>query len=302
MTMDTVSAGATPVLASRLDFLSKAQNPDGGWGYFPGKQSWLEPTAWATLALHGRPEADRAWNRMLSWQGADGSWRPGQDVQVDSWATALCVTISHSRGEFGEPFKRGLHWLLKTGDAEATTVNRTLNRLGLYNVGRNPNYKAWPWKPGDSYWIEPTVHSLVALKLVRKRLNLPEIHERIALGEAAILDQRCTDGGWNYGNHVVQKVPLSSYPETTALALIGLQQVDANKLSISMNLAEKFVSLRQGRMASAWLTIALEIHGRKRTTTPYPDLVANGDVLLSAVEAIAASDGLCGLLQTGEHA
>ncbi len=31
--------------------LLSAANADGGWGYYPGKASRLEPTCWALLAL-----------------------------------------------------------------------------------------------------------------------------------------------------------------------------------------------------------------------------------------------------------
>ena len=55
-------------LDARLQMLRRVQNPDGGWGYFPGKQSWLEPTVWAALALHGDPAADRAWTMLETWQ------------------------------------------------------------------------------------------------------------------------------------------------------------------------------------------------------------------------------------------
>src|ERR1041385_6757383 len=47
-------------LAARVAALRRTQNPDGGWAYFSGKQSWLEPTFYAALALHGDPAADRA--------------------------------------------------------------------------------------------------------------------------------------------------------------------------------------------------------------------------------------------------
>ena len=43
----------------RLDALRKAQNPDGGWGYFAGKESWLEPTAYAAMALLGSRRRSR---------------------------------------------------------------------------------------------------------------------------------------------------------------------------------------------------------------------------------------------------
>ncbi len=292
---------AASFLAKRLDFLWKTQNPDGGWGYFPGKQSWIEPTAWAAIALHGRPEATRAWERILIWQNPDGSWRPGPEVRVNSWATALCVTICHARGEFGEPYKRGLHWLLKTADADAALLWGVRDRI--FSNGRNPDHKAWPWKPGNSFWIEPTAHSLVALKQARKRLNLPEIQDRITQGEAAILDQRCSDGGWNFGNTRVLDVDLPSYPETTALALVGLQQagLQQKEVASSVAFAEKLLEERQGRMASAWLTIALRLHGRAVPEIPrwHPELTSTGDVLVAAFEAIGTSDRSLGVLRTG---
>jgi len=293
-------AGATSYLSARTEFLAKTQNSDGGWGYFPGKQSWIEPTAWSLIALHGRPESTRAWQRILSWQGADGSWRAGQDVQVNSWATALCVTIAHARNEFGEPYKRGLHWLLNTSAAETNLKSKLLTAVG-FDQGRNTNHKAWPWKPGDSSWIEPTAHSLVALKFARKRLNLPEISKRIEMGEAAILDQRCRDAGWNYGNTRVLGNDLPSYPETTGLALLGLQQSKTD-LSGSLQLAEKVMQQRQGRMASAWLTIALRLHGRPAPESQHLELSGSGDILVTALEAIGVPGGPLAVLRTGDGA
>ena len=94
--------------STAAESLRQSQNADGGWGYFPGKQSWLEPTFYAAVALDGEPAADRAWELLKSWQGADGGWRPSADVQVASWGTALCVTLAQARGEFGEPFQKGV--------------------------------------------------------------------------------------------------------------------------------------------------------------------------------------------------
>ena len=42
-------------MQAQLDFLRSSQNSDGGWGFFPGKQSWLEPTAYALIGLAGAP-------------------------------------------------------------------------------------------------------------------------------------------------------------------------------------------------------------------------------------------------------
>lgn len=35
--------------ADRVDALIATQNADGGWGYFAGKRSWLEPTSTTVL-------------------------------------------------------------------------------------------------------------------------------------------------------------------------------------------------------------------------------------------------------------
>lgn len=58
--------------------LAAAQNADGGWGYFLGKQSWLEPTVYALLALSDQSEGPafaRGWRLIRSWELPGGGWR-----------------------------------------------------------------------------------------------------------------------------------------------------------------------------------------------------------------------------------
>src|SRR5215470_15290501 len=107
-------------LSTRLDLLRRSQNADGGWGYFPGKQSWLEPTVYASLALHGELASDRAWQLISAWQNRDGSWRPTQEVRTSTWATALSVTLAAVRGEVGLPLRAGASWLLSAQGAETS--------------------------------------------------------------------------------------------------------------------------------------------------------------------------------------
>src|SRR5258707_11172830 len=76
--------------------LAAAQNADGGWAYFPGKQSWLEPTAYALLALAGTPDGAvfaRGWERIRSWELPGGGWRGCAAVDEAHWATSLVVTL-----------------------------------------------------------------------------------------------------------------------------------------------------------------------------------------------------------------
>lgn len=239
--------------------LRQTQNTDGGWGYFPGKQSWLEPTFYAALALRGESGADRAWNLLKSWQNADGGWRPAADVPVPSWGTSLCVSMAQSRGEFGEPFQKGIAWLLGSAGIEGPLWQRVLFKTGLFGTpDRNPDLKGWPWKPDTASWVEPTAHALVALKQASANVAANKLRERVRIGEAQLLDVRCKDGGWNYGSHQALQVDLVAFPETTALGLLGLQgHPDLEK---SLDLATKMAAETTSPLARAWLTIALKLH------------------------------------------
>lgn len=281
------------------------QNADGGWGYFPGKRSWLEPTAYAVLALHGEPAADRAWTLIESWQLSDGGWRPAADVQIANWTTALCVTIATLRGEFGDPFQKGVEWLLGSWGVESRWVNRMAVKMGRLEADRDLSLKGWPWKPGTSSWVEPTAHTLVALKQASAALKQAssqassklsskyrgEIRERVQMGEAQLMDVRCRDGGWNYGSRAVLGGDLPSYPETTALALLGLQ--GHGDLSQSLDRASQMVRDQQPEnggvrspVARAWLRLALRLHG---VSVDVPLGTPLRDVVVTAIDAIGAS-------------
>jgi len=282
-------------LDARLDALRRFQNADGGWGYFPGKQSWLEPTAWAALALHGEPAADGAWTLLKSWQLADGSWRPAADVQISNWGTALCVTIACVRGEFDESFRKGVAWLLGMSGNETVLWKRALVKAGLVPSDRNLNFRGWPWKPNTSSWVEPTSHALVALKKAAPHFAGSELRERLRLGLGQLCDVRCSDGGWNYGSPRAVGVELPSYPETTALALVGLQ--GAPDMAKSIEAAKRMAAQTASPLARAWLKIALALHGEKG-----PELsgAPAGDVLITAIEALSCSH--YELLRTGGEA
>ena len=273
------------------------QNADGGWGYFPGKQSWLEPTAYAALALHGEPAADRAWKLIESWQLRDGGWRPAADVQIANWTTALCVTIATLRGEFGGPFQNGVDWLLGSWGVESRLVNRMAVKMGHLEADRDLSLKGWPWKPNTSSWVEPTAHTLVALTQALSQGSSRvaskyrgEIGERVRMGAAQLMDVRCRDGGWNYGSRAVMGGDLPSYPETTALALVGLQ--GHGDLARSLERASQMARDQQDQqgsvrspLARAWLRIALRLHG---VSVDLPLGTPLRDVVVTAIDAIGA--------------
>jgi hypothetical protein len=271
-----------PTAAVRL---RQTQNADGGWGYFPGKQSWLEPTFYAAVALEGEPAADRAWTLLKSWQGADGGWRPSAEVEVPTWATSLCVTLAQSRGEFGEPFQKGVAWLLDSAGIEGPLWRRLVFRSGLLGKpDRNLELIGWPWKPDTASWVEPTAHAIVALKQAASKAPSAKLRERIRIGQAQLMDVRCQDGGWNYGNSASLHVDLVAFPETTGLALIGLQ--GHPDLGPSIDLATRMASLTPSPLARAWLTIALRLH-EAQVPPSSVDIVPTPETMIAALSIIA---------------
>lgn len=284
-------------LGARLAVLRNTQNPDGGWGYFAGKSSWLEPTAYAALALAGEPASDRAWKLLSSWQLPDGSWKPAAEVQVSSWGTSLCATIAIVRNEWGQPLENGVKWLMGSSGVESNWLNVAAARLRLVKQERDVSLKCWPWKPGNSGWVEPTVHALVALKQASAKLSSSELRSRVQMGEAQLTDVRSRDGGWNYGSPAALGVDLPSYPETTALALVALQGRNdlSNDLGKAFDLARRQMGETPSPMARAWLTIAMRLHGVK------PEELSGdpqSDLMITGIEALAAPEGNYRCMQT----
>ena len=292
-------------LESRLDFLRKTQNPDGGWGYFPGRKSWLEPTTYAMLALHATPGAeaplDRAWKLVRSWQTAEGSFRPSGQVQGGTWITAHVVTLASVRGVYDGDVRRSVDWMLSVVGAEHNLLMRAASALHLLKTKLDVSHEGWPWREGNAAWIEPTAHTLVALKKVSGKYPGAELEHRIRDGEMLVLSRRCSDGGWNCGNPNVLNFDLPSYPETTGLALLGLQGRSAQELDGALDVAQRFREETKSSLAKAWLGIALRCHGRN-PSAPSGESKVPGDIMLAALEALGHADGNYKLLRTGGRA
>lgn len=278
----------------RLARLRAVQNADGGWGYFPGKQSWLEPTCYALLALYkdapSQAAWDRAWRLMRSWQNADGGWRPNAVVPHANWTTALCVTLHCIHGVFDGQFGKGVDWLLSTRGNEGSLLERAVAIVQPL-VEYDRRFKGWPWTPDASSWIEPTAHSLLALKKVRRsqpHLATGKLAERIQEAESMLADRRSKDGGWNHGNKRVLYTDLPSYPETTGVALMSLQGSPVDVAS-GVALAERYLKSEHSRLASAWLSISLRNFGRD----PGPPAEAEpaSDLMVTALEALSTAQG-----------
>jgi hypothetical protein len=286
-------------LRSRLDYLLDAQNTDGGWGYFPGKRSWLEPTAYAMLALDGDRQAqgalERAWKAVRSWQLREGAWRGGPQVVEPHWTTALAVTLHVVRQQFDDAFRAGVGWLLQTMGSEENLWMWMARWLKVQTIEFDPSLHGWPWSPGTSSWVEPTVHTLICLRKAAPHYPLKELSLRVDMAEKFLLDRRCADGGWNYGNRRVFKVQMPSFEESTAMALLALKGVQGADLGIGVDRARMFWNARPSPLARAWLAISLRNRGVPiQNCVPAP--AARQDVLVTALEALGCEEGRYRLL------
>ena len=287
MTTETPQIDLATALSLRRAHLLRFQNKDGGWGYFPGKESWLEPTAYAALALRGEKDGDEAGRRAVEllarWQRPDGACQANAQVKNGYWGTALMLTLYRTMGRQDAGYGRGLDWLGKTTGAEGSLAVRIIERFQAKVVEQDDSVRGWPWRPGNSSWVEPTSHALVALK---QSSRAAEFVARIQEGEGYLLDRRCPDGGWNYGNKRVYQTDMISFPETTALALVALQGRSATELKPSLDRALAHAKSTKSGMARAWLAIALRLYGVPWETR-LAGLSPGRDISIAALEYLA---------------
>ena len=274
---------------SRWASLEAAQNPDGGWGYFAGKPSWLEPTVYALLALSERrgQAFERGCRLVRSWQMPGGAWRPTASVDQPHWTTSLALTLYSVAGIRDAAFASGLDWLLSSTGGEGRLVARIAHWLRPSIVEFDPSLVGWPWEAGASSWVEPTAHGLMALRCAGRRLKSPAVASRIATGERMLLDRRCHDGGWNYGNRRVLGRDLPSYPETTALALMALDGSSAVAWGAELDRIEHAWRETRSPLARAWLSSCLLMYRGERPHAAGMEDPATNDMLVTAIEGIA---------------
>jgi len=139
------------------------------------------------------------------------------------------------------------------------------------------------------------------LKKVSAKVGSQQLTNRVREGEALLFGRRCSDGGWNAGNPNVLNFDLPSYPETTALALIGLQGRASQELAAAISVAQKFRGEAKSSLAKAWLSIALRCYGVD-IAPPVEAERTSGDVMLNALEALGHPAGNYSLFRPGGRA
>jgi hypothetical protein len=214
--------------------------------------------------------------------------------------TAQVVSWACFRGFYDNQVRGSVDCLLRVVGAENTLAMRAASYFHLLKTKLDVSHEGWPWRDGNASWIEPTSHTLVALKKVSANYRSAQLDHRVREGEALLFSRRCSDGGWNCGNPNVLNFDLPSYPESTALALLGLQGRSARELAGPIEVARRFRDETKSSLAKAWLQIALRCHGQ-RVAAPPEDGRVSTDVMLTALEALGYPSGNYQLLRAGDR-
>jgi len=254
----------TSVLAPIVDALVAARSADGGWGAGAGRPSNTEATALGLLALHaaGRDGTSDAAAWLVSRQREDGSWAFGDVVPDASWSGSLAALALGRTGADEAAAARGLHWLV--GQEGTGFPFLIWLRYKLFPdeqaVELDPSLTGWPWTPDTFSWVEPTSYALLALKCLPGLAPRRAARARIQEGERMILDRACRGGGWNYGNSRVLDEELEPYPDTTAIALLALQDRSGEGVRAGMAALRRMLGEVDSGLALALATLCFRAH------------------------------------------
>jgi hypothetical protein len=251
-------------VALREEWLSTAllaaASASGGWPYYVGKTSRIEPTCWALLALNGvRTDDASSWTQFaaphLAW--LKGIQRPSgllveQPTAPPNFAAnalAAC-TLAHV-----DPTHAGVTALLNALVAAKPLV------VDAPDARQDNSLQGWPWLPETVSWLEPTGWAALALKKAGNGAR--GAAPRIAEAEKLMVDRVCAQGGWNYGNASAVGQDLRPYVPTTAIGLIALQDRRAEP-AVERSLAwlERSRVSEPTAIALSLASIALRIHAK----------------------------------------
>ena len=239
-----------------IESLSRGRNVDGGWGYYPGKSSRLEPTACAALAVAGTTDAASAATVLHRWPSNAGLLleRAGGEPNYGFQALAL-LAMWACRVEHLSGTRALLGGLLRVkGDRleRSTTSSRQDNSL-----------QGWSWIPETFSWVEPTAWCMLSLKKWARTQGARVDSARLDEAERLLINRSCATGGWNYGNADVMGQDLRPYIPTTAIALLAMQdRRDHPVVERSVDYLEKHATSERSGTALALALIVLRVYGR----------------------------------------
>jgi len=208
-----------PSLSLAIDFLRAHQNPDGGWGYEPGRMSLVEPSAVSLLAIHSSGDmtgSSRGLDFLRSCQKSSGAVGLGPKDADGSWMAYAALLAFHALGAADEE-RRLKDWVLGFTDASGHFTPDDIKAISaVYRY--DASIRGWPWTSNTTGWVEPTALFVIALV----RVGTPPTQNRVRSGVSLILDRKVPSGGWNFGNPFSKSHELEATVMSTALALTAL--------------------------------------------------------------------------------
>lgn len=100
-------AGARAGLSETLSWLAGVQNPDGGWGDVPGRESNADVTSLAMQAMPGTQAGDRGLGYLRKTQRQNGGFALGGSASVNAQSTAWAVQGMIAVGASPQSIKEG---------------------------------------------------------------------------------------------------------------------------------------------------------------------------------------------------
>ena len=237
-------------------------NAGGGWAYYPGHDSRLEPTCWALLALGGAAsdfDPEPHWRFLTACQRTSGLLVENPVLPANLAFNALAAIAMLSSERF------------RSGRELPTLLDSLVARAGL-QVAQSPNFRqdnslrGWSWTEGTFSWVEPTSWCLLALKRTIRTVPAratDAVRSRITDGEALLVDRVCASGGWNFGNANAFGTNLPAHVPTSALGLLALQDKrDLLAVRRSLAFVEEHWKKELSGGALALSLLCLKIYGR----------------------------------------
>ncbi len=205
-----------------LSYLKQCQNEDGGWGYSSNGLSVVEATSAVLMAMRSWESCVEHYRRGFMWlrsaQNRDGGWGVTVEDPDSGWQSSWAVLALSSSDDPG--LGGGIKWLQTVEPAVDNTDEEDLARINeLFSY--DPTLKAWPWRPNEASWVEPTALSLLALWSADA---LSSSTQRVTDALAYLEDRRCQGGGWNVGNPAMFSKPLPALVHPSAWVVIVLSR------------------------------------------------------------------------------
>jgi hypothetical protein len=232
-----MSARDAPMMSSMgMDAVSQLRarrNPDGGVGSVPGGGSEPEATALVALALDD--DGARSW--LADHVGDDGR---------------VCLVAGAAASDRTALAALAMH----PGAEQAAALDHVVATVAN-DLDPSASPRGWPWTLGAYGWVEPTAWGVLALRSLR-----PTATARINDGLEMLRQRECAGGGWNYGTRTVNGVDLQPYVQTTSVALLGINGLDAAVVANGTRVVRsRWRSEASGLLSLATASVALQVLG-----------------------------------------